>query len=1658
MALTSTQQRDLIKVGIGLFGAALGSTYLNEFALAIERGDSVSSIYKAVMASSFAQSSGLYPSYLSNEQFATRFVENLAGTSLAGDAKNQAIAYVKGQLDASTVTPDSAKRAAVVESVINLLDTIDAAEATFGAAAKQFDNRVTVATYYSIEFGGSATTLSGLQTVVNSVTNTTDVSTSTAIMNVINGSGSGVNGNVYTLTTSIDNLSGTSGNDTFNASTVNANATGTTINPGDNINGGAGIDTVNIAASGSDALTNVAAVTFTNVEKVLVSEFNTKGGGNSTIDMSLADSTLTTVGLSSSDSSGTLEVTGLKKVVDAEMKNGTNSLTLTFASGNTGTADVVNLAVSGQSASTFTANGIETINVNSTLVKSNVTLAGSTLAKVTVTGDTEVAVTLPATTLDIDASAATGKVTIDTEAVTLASITSAKGGAGSTDVIKIDEAVTASSKLSKISGFETLAISAAVAVNLDAALAGVSTIDMTKADAAATTLTLASGYTGATTVNITAGTGADTITNTANVALTVNGNVADAGRVAIAAGTGTTDVLNLYADNTATTLLAGVTGVETINILANKTTASTATNTITTDNANVASGKTLVVNASALTNAAAAFTFVGSAETDGKFSITGGAGNDAITSGNGGDTIDGGAGNDTVTLGTGADSVLGGAGNDTIVAGGNLTAADTIDGGDGTDTLSVSTITSSGAFANVKNVEKIAISTAASFSLSAPIGSALTLDLSNTSAQTVTLASGYTGDTTVILTGDAGSGDDVINNANVALTVKANEADLVAGSTLTGGTGVDTLEVTAGAGNANLSNVTLFETIKVLPNATTATETVTLDALAAVGAGKSITIDASALVNSSAAFTLSNVTASAGKFVVTGGAGNDSISLSAVTGNATVDGGAGNDSITAGSGSDSLLGGAGNDTFTMAANLTVLDTIDGGDGTDTIQITTYNAASLTNVKNVEVLAVTGANTAAIDSTANSFTSFNLTDAAAQVLQLKAGYTGSATVTLTGAAGDTVTNGAVLGSGKVDSTNSPLWANTTLTVVGNVTNFGATTTITGGTGADTLQMTADNNGSGADLTNVRAVETITIKASSSVAGNSAFVTVGNAAVVADGATLTVNAADLTATGATLSYQGQAIVGTGKQNVTGGANGDYIRTGSGADSIDGGNGADTILSGTGLDTITSGAGSDVIDVSTNSNTLEFATVTDFSAGDRLFFSTGGTGAGSTTLSKVSLSSAATLSDYINAAASGDGSTTATVKWFNFGGKTYVVQDRSNSTLFAAGTDRVIELQGELDLTDTTKAVLTTTDIGGAKTQTLTFASTGNAVSSAFNVNSLTFTQSSAADASWTGGAAGDTFTFGSFLTSADTVVGGGGADTLTFTDAGATNDLDNVAFTSASTITLGDAVTAVTTVDALINANTLTVNGSALTGSNTLTWNGAAETNGTFSVTGGAAGDTITGGSLADTISGGAGADSLVGGAGGDSLTGGEAADTITGGAGDDAIVLTETTAASDKVIFSGATTALNGADTITGFKAGDTTGDVLAFTSLTTPLANANTGTAITLATTVALATEGTSIAVANNKVYVAQVANVANVNSAANLLTALTDTGVLDAVDVAASSTAFLVLSGADNTTTAYVYGIVNDATAAVALGEISLVGTITLDSTTLTTSNFAFA
>ena len=186
---------------------------------------------------------------------------------------------------------------------------------------------------------------------------------------------------------------------------------------------------------------------------------------------------------------------------------------------------------------------------------------------------------------------------------------------------------------------------------------------------------------------------------------------------------------------------------------------------------------------------------------------------------------------------------------------------------------------------------------------------------------------------------DAGDGDDTINGGNT----------VTAATSIKGGTGTDTLNVTDPIALNALDGVREVEVVNITLTANTTLTPV--DDVVAAGAKLAVNITA----GTSANLTFNGGSETDGSFtftdlgtmkdhVMTGGAKNDVFAFGLNTGDVT------------------LNGGAGDDTFNMGNFLTIADHIDGGPGTDTLKVINDTAVTdLDNVTNVEIINIFNTN-------------------------------------------------------------------------------------------------------------------------------------------------------------------------------------------------------------------------------------------------------------------------------------------------------------------------------------------------------------------------------------------------------------------------------------------------------------------------------------------------------------------------------------------------------------------------------------------------------------------------------------------------------------------------------------------------------------------------
>jgi len=304
-------------------------------------------------------------------------------------------------------------------------------------------------------FDSAVTFITGITTTAHSSSGVDSAVSSVITANTT--AGSTVASTTSKFTTSQDVLTGGAGDDIFNGVVVKQGDTGTTVAPGDQVDGGAGTDTLNVSFSGAHTADySLEAVDTDKVEKVLVSNYETSTTYGTTVSGSLFDSSLTTVGLSSSSASGDTTFTGLTKKVGAEMRNGAADLTITYDSSVlSGTSDVQDLTVSAATGGTFGAAGAETIAIATELAKSKLTNISSTgLKTLKVTGDQALEITTALATKTIDASGSTGAVTL-----TLGSANQTVTGGSGADVIDGNTVVTKDDTIKGGSGSDTIKLS-----------------------------------------------------------------------------------------------------------------------------------------------------------------------------------------------------------------------------------------------------------------------------------------------------------------------------------------------------------------------------------------------------------------------------------------------------------------------------------------------------------------------------------------------------------------------------------------------------------------------------------------------------------------------------------------------------------------------------------------------------------------------------------------------------------------------------------------------------------------------------------------------------------------------------------------------------------------------------------------------------------------------------------------------------------------------------------------------------------------------------------------------------------------------------------------------------------------------------------------------
>ncbi len=1003
---------------------------------------------------------------------------------------------------------------------------------------------------------------------------------------------------------------------------------------------------------------------------------------------------------------------------------------------------------------------------------------------------------------------------VATEGITSAD--TVKGGAG-TDTVKIttDAAVLNDAIFNNWDSVENLVLSNGnntINVNAIANKNGLKDITVGTGD---DSVNVGEGFSSNLTINLGAG-GNDTVNaSLATGLMTVRSTAASlSGTDVITGGTNTGDKLVVVADN-AVANLNGVTKIENVFVEANGANGVS----ITTVNSNLEAGKTLNVDASALTNAAAAFNFVGTAELDGSYSVTGGAGADRILGGAKVDTIIGGAGNDSILGGAGKDVLTGGTGTDRFyIVASDVGAdnADTItDFVSGTDKIVyTSAVTYVGAYSSFGAAQGAisaggtidAVLDTATHTLWIDVNNDgalnandIQLNLSNSPASLAqadfevgTLGSSYTVDFTANATNNVFKDGVTTGAVNAAATLPTDTLTISGTSTIGNLTGFNT--VTLAAGLALTATKAQFDTLAAATSFTaTGAQSVTISDVATLTGNAAIE---SYTVQTGSTFTL--------------GAAAQNVSAA---GNVTVNTGA----ITAPTGTLALAGAG--DTLVVTTTGTSLAGINGGADTtaETVTINGIAAVSMTAAQHVAVTTfnATGTNTVTV-TTALTDTG----DAAVEsyVLATGSNFTlGAAAQNVSAAGNVTVNTGAITtptGTLALAGAADSLVVTTTGTNLAGI-NGGAALTAESVTidGLAAVTMSATQHNAITTLSATGA-NTVTLSGAGAVTGKAGVETYN---LGTDGRTFTVLASD---TGVNVVSAGTDTVNVGGNTVTGtytlqaldsitattGANIAGVNAGAvtGATVLNlTGNLSLTSAQYAGFTTINAAGGADSVTftdtaitaVAANAN-VESYTLSD-AAGNAISV-TGITGAQSVT------GTAAT--DVVTVGVSG--TFTGTLNGEVTAADIVSLATGSNiagATIGAGFTTATIASGGSVSMTVAQHNAFTT--INAAGTETVTFTTAGTATGNvnvenyvlANGANNFTFHAATAQTA--TAGTGTDTFTLTTLAGGAATGITTG-ADTITgFTATGASADVLKVAsagVTAFQTVTnpAGTAITVAT----------------------------------------------------------------------------------------------------------------------------------------------------------------------------------------------------------------------------------------------------------------------
>ena len=332
----NVERTNILKLVVAMFNAPPGASYLNEIvSLYQANGNNLSALAQSL------SNTGAYNVLNPKSQIATEFAANfLTPYGLQNNAV--AVDFIVSKFNAGV------NKGQISLDAATAINNYTGTDAGILAAQAIQNNKASVAEYYSVNKAVPQTDLAALQAVFGGVTDaTSSVIAAKAAVDV-----AAVGQTTFTLTTGLDSLVGSAGNDVFSANVVQ-NSLGAQTNQlatGDKIVGGLGLDTLNAVVQMASPLNNgpesaIAPIT-TGVEQTFYTAISTSNKGlldnNEIVNINAKFETgLTKVGSVQSDAS--LFIQNLNTLTDtgvyADRRNTSDITVRMDHSGNDRAAD-----------------------------------------------------------------------------------------------------------------------------------------------------------------------------------------------------------------------------------------------------------------------------------------------------------------------------------------------------------------------------------------------------------------------------------------------------------------------------------------------------------------------------------------------------------------------------------------------------------------------------------------------------------------------------------------------------------------------------------------------------------------------------------------------------------------------------------------------------------------------------------------------------------------------------------------------------------------------------------------------------------------------------------------------------------------------------------------------------------------------------------------------------------------------------------------------------------------------------------------------------------------------------------------------------------------------------------------------------------------------